>query len=89
MTSIYIILYWKSDILWHINKALYLLLFLHSFDYLIRHKRLDFKKNKKTFKYVLTSNSKSVIINESSKTTQWTLKIEQQVNSMSPLRTID
>ena len=26
-------------------------------------------KNKKTFKYVLTSNSKSVIINESSKTT--------------------
>jgi len=31
---------------------------------------LGFKKNKKTFKYVLTSNSKSVIINESSKTTQ-------------------
>jgi len=28
---------------------------------------LGFKKNKKTFKYVLTSNSKSVIINESSK----------------------
>ena len=28
------------------------------------------KKNKKTFEYVLTSNSKSVIINESSKTTQ-------------------
>ena len=47
------------------------------------------EENKKTFKNMLTINPKDVIINESSKTTQWTLKIEQQVNSMSPLRTID
>ena len=37
---------------------------------LLKSKLAFLKEFKKTFKYVLTSNSKSVIINESSKTTQ-------------------
>lgn len=37
---------------------------------LLKSKLAFLKEFKKTFKYVLTSNSKNVIINESSKTTQ-------------------